>query len=66
VKALGIFLGVGQEALFPLAMAVSAHQMVLMGTAAALGQQRHFDLINIYEKLAGITTTVSISAARTG
>jgi 3-hydroxyisobutyrate dehydrogenase len=66
VKDLGIVLGVGQEAHFPLPMAASAHQMFLMGSAAGLGQQRPIDLIKIYEKLAGITTTVSNSAARTG
>jgi 3-hydroxyisobutyrate dehydrogenase len=55
VKDLGIVLGVGQEAHFPLPMAASAHQMFLMGSAAGLGQQRPIDLIQIYEKLAGIT-----------
>jgi len=65
VKDLGIVLGVGHEAHFPLPMAASAHQMFLMGSAAGLGQQRPIDLIKIYEKLAGITTTVSNSAART-
>lgn len=54
VKDLGIVLGVGQEAHFPLPMAASAHQMFLMGSAAGLGQQRPIDLIKIYEKLAGL------------
>ncbi|WP_089942516.1 NAD(P)-dependent oxidoreductase [Candidatus Entotheonella palauensis] len=54
VKDLGIVLGVGQEAHFPLPMAASAHQMFLMGSAAGLGQERPIDLIKIYEKLAGL------------
>ena len=66
VKDLGIVLGVGQEAHFPLPMAASAHQMFLMGSAAGFGQQRPIDLIKVYEKLAGITTTVSTPATRTG
>jgi 3-hydroxyisobutyrate dehydrogenase len=54
VKDLGIVLGVGQEAHFPLMMAASAHQMFLLGSAAGLGQERPIDLIKIYEKLAGL------------
>ncbi len=54
VKDLGIVLGVGQEAHFPLPMAASAHQMFLMGSAAGLGQERPIDLIKIYDKLAGL------------
>ena len=54
VKDLGIVLGVGQEAHFPLMMAASAHQMFLMGSAAGLGHKRPIDLIKIYEKLAGL------------
>ena len=54
VKDLGIVLGVGQEAHFPLPMAASALQMFLMGSAAGFGQERPIDLIRIYEKLAGL------------
>jgi L-threonate 2-dehydrogenase len=54
VKDLGIVLGVGQKAHFPLPMAASAHQMFLLGSAAGLGQERPIDLIKVYEKLAGL------------
>ena len=57
VKDLGIVLDLAHELRFPLPMTALAHQLFLGAAAMGLGNQDDAAVVQVFEKLSGVSVT---------